>query len=158
MSKCITTEFKPPMYATQENGVFLAGSIEMGKAEDWQKRVTEKLSKSNCILSIYNPRRDDWDSSWKQEKNNPQFYEQVTWELDHLEKAKVIAMYFATDTLSPISLLELGLYASSGKVVVYCPTDFWRNGNVDITCSRYGVPIFTNEDAWLVEINSRLRK
>lgn len=153
-------QFKPPEYAPYSSGIFLAGSIEMGKAEDWQKRVTDKIAERIPFyntVSIYNPRRDDWDSSWKQEKNNPKFYEQVCWELDHLGKSKVIAMYFATDTLSPISLLELGLYAATGKLVVLCPPDFWRNGNVDIVCSRYGIPIFTDEDAWIVEITNRLR-
>lgn len=148
---------KPPQYAYYAGGVFLAGSIEMGKAEDWQARVTTKIRETFSNVSIYNPRRDDWDSGWKQEKNHARFYEQVSWELDHLDKAKVIAMNFVSETLSPISLLELGLYAPTGKLVVLCPSEFWRNGNVDIVCSRYGIPIFTNEDAWLVEIINRLR-
>lgn len=162
-------EFQPPRYYTGykhlgahlERTIFLAGSIEMGTAEDWQKRVTKKLEASDLVinypLNIFNPRRDDWNPDLKQEKNDPTFYQQVTWELDHLDMSTVIAMYFASDTLSPISLLELGLYAQTGKLVVLCPNNFWRNGNVDILCSRYGIPIFTNEDAWLVEIINRLR-
>lgn len=149
--------FKPPLYSEYSGGVFLAGSIEMGKAEDWQLRVSEKIREKFIYTPIYNPRRDDWDSGWKQEKNHARFYEQVCWELDHLDKAKVIAMNFVSETLSPISLLELGLYAPTGKLVVLCPSEFWRNGNVDIVCSRYGIPIFTDEDTWLVEIINRLR-
>lgn len=149
--------FKPPTYSTYNSGVFLAGSIEMGKAEDWQARVSEKIREKFRFMPIYNPRRDDWDSGWKQEKNHARFYEQVSWELDHLDMAKVIAMNFVSETLSPISLLELGLYAPTNKLVVLCPAEFWRNGNVDILCTRYGIPIFTDEDAWLVEIINRLR-
>lgn len=149
--------YKPPVYASRSQGVFLAGSIEMGKAEDWQARVTAKIRERDPHVPIYNPRRDDWDSGWKQEKNHARFYEQVSWELDHLDTSKVIAMNFVSETLSPISLLELGLYAPTGKLVVLCPTEFWRKGNVDVLCTRYGIPIFTDEDAWLVEITNRLR-
>ena len=55
--------------------VFLAGSIDMGKAEDWQPFVTERLS--DLPISIFNPRRDDWDSTWVQDISNKQFAEQV---------------------------------------------------------------------------------
>ena len=48
-------------------------------------------------------------------------------------------MYFDPNTKSPISLLELGLFAKSGKLIVYCPEGFWRKGNVDVVCKRYEV-------------------
>jgi hypothetical protein len=38
-----------------------------------------------------------------------------------------------------ITLFELGLFARSGKLVVCCPDGFWRKGNVDVVCKRYGV-------------------
>jgi hypothetical protein len=53
-------------------------------------------------------------------------------------------MNFLPDTKSPISLLELGLYASSGKMLVCCPEGFWRKGNVDIVCEKYNVRVFDN--------------
>jgi len=115
---------------------FLAGSIEMGKAVDWQTRLEQALDPT---ANVFNPRRRDWDSSWKQEITNPQFNEQVTWELDMLERATYIALYFDPPTQSPISLLELGLHAQTGKLIVCCPTGFWRKGNVDIVCKRYNV-------------------
>src|SRR3974390_885282 len=86
--------------------IFLAGSIEMGKAVDWQTLMTNKLY--DFKATILNPRRDDWDSSWEQKIENPQFSEQVNWELDALDRADIIAMYFDPKTMSPISLLELG--------------------------------------------------
>lgn len=48
-------------------------------------------------------------------------------------------MYFDPKTKSPISLLELGLFARTGKLIVVCPKGFWRKGNVDIVCKRYEV-------------------
>ena len=63
--------------------VFLAGSIEMGKAENWQEKVTKVFNDLGYI--VFNPRRDDWDSTWTQEFSNSQFYQQVNWELNSLE-------------------------------------------------------------------------
>jgi len=122
--------------------VFLAGSIEMGKAEDWQSQVTGELKKLGCEC-ILNPRRDDWDSSWKQSVHEPQFNEQVSWEMTALDAAETILMYLAPDTISPISLLELGIYANSGKLIVSCPLDFYRRGNVEMVCERYQIPLFS---------------
>lgn len=124
--------------------VFLAGSIEMGAAKDWQTQAIEFYEDHNIELNIYNPRRDDWDSSWTQEFENPQFYQQVNWELTALEDATLIIMYFDPNTKSPISLLELGLFAKSDKIFVCCPKGFWRKGNVDILCERYGIPNYSN--------------
>ena len=74
-----------------------------------------------------------------QDIKNAQFKEQVEWELEALEIADHIIMYFDKDTKSPISLLELGLYATSEKMVVCCPEGFWRKGNLDIVCERYKI-------------------
>jgi hypothetical protein len=117
--------------------IFLGGSIEMGKAIDWQKELIEKLTDEP--ITFLNPRRSDWDSSWTQEITNPQFREQVEWELNGLEVADIIVMVFDPNTMSPISLLELGLHASSEKMVVICPEGFWRKGNVDIVCEKYNI-------------------
>ena len=113
--------------------IFLAGSIEMGSAEEWQKKVIADLSNDWIIL---NPRRTDWDSSWEQKKSNPQFFEQVSWELEAQEDASLIAMYFDEETKSPITLMELGLFAATRKLIVCCPEDYWKEGNVDIVCDR----------------------
>ena len=118
--------------------IFLAGSIEMGVAENWQERMVRELKDIKHLI-IYNPRRDDWDSSWVQSIDNKQFNEQVTWELDKMEKASIIPMYFQPGTKSPITLLELGLFADSGKLIVCCSDGFWRKGNVDIVCREYNV-------------------
>ena len=132
--------------------VFLAGSIEMGVAEAWQDSVAtnitasiEQQSSSNGgsvspdDFILLNPRREDWSSDWNQTRDDPNFYQQVTWELFSLRLSNWIIMYFDTATKSPISLLELGLFAHSGKLVVVCPDGFWRKGNVEIVCETYGI-------------------
>jgi hypothetical protein len=95
---------------------------------------------------LFNPRRAEWDSSWLQDIENPQFYQQVNWELNALEKSDLIFMYFAPGTKSPISLLELGLFAHTGKMIVCCPEGFWRKGNVEIVCERFNIPLYENID------------
>lgn len=130
----------PEPLKIKSKSIFLAGSIEQDKAARWQDEVIRELKEYN--YTILNPRRKEWDSSWEQRMDNPNFKEQVNWELDALEKSDVILIYFDPKTKSPISLLELGLFAKSRKLVVCCPEGFWRKGNVDIVCDRFGIRQF----------------
>lgn len=134
--------------------IFLAGSIDMGKAIEWQKEIVEELKDYDvCIL---NPRRDDWDSSWKQTIEDKQFSEQVNWELDHLDSCNLIFLYFSPESQAPISLLELGLHVKSKKIIVCCPDKFWRKGNVDIVCQRAGVKVHNNLDDAIAELKKKV--
>jgi hypothetical protein len=138
MSK--TIEIQAPHELIKKDGyisIFLAGSIEMGKAIDFQRMIIEATP--NMPYIYFNPRRNDWDSSWKQVKENENFREQVEWELNALEQADVILMYFDPNTVSPISLLELGVFAHSKKMIVCCPEGYFRKGNIDIVCEKYGI-------------------
>jgi len=134
--------------------VFLAGSIEMGQAENWQAPLTVALN--DLDVKILNPRRDEWDASWKQSITNQQFREQVEWELDGMEKASVVAMYFAPATRAPVTLLELGLCARSGRLLVCCPEGYWRRGNVEVVCARFDVPLLATLEALAVEVRRRV--
>jgi len=136
--------------------IFLAGSIESGTAEDWQEQVVLELAPIQDIV-ILNPRRDDWDSRWKQSIRNRQFREQVEWELDAQEAADIIFMYFAPDTHSPVSLLELGLFARSRKLIICCPDGFWRKGNVEVTCARFNIPLFDTLKEAIRHLKKQLR-
>jgi hypothetical protein len=112
----------------------------MGVAEDWQSTMGKWFLSMGW--NVFNPRRTDWDSSWIQSYENPQFNQQVSWELNALDKSDVILMYLDPNTKSPISLLELGLHATSKKLYVVCPDGFWRKGNVEMVCSVYDIPLF----------------
>jgi hypothetical protein len=151
-------EIKAPQPITGEGPfLFLAGSIEMGKAVDWQTSVAGALA--GARITILNPRRPDWDSSWVQSINDHNFRTQVEWELRALERADQILLYLEPGTQSPISLLEFGLYARSGKLKVVCPDGFWRKGNIDVVCARYCVDQFENlRDAILVIFGSLERE
>lgn len=150
----------PHSYAVYKEkfSIFLAGSIEMGVAVDWQGQIVSALAGEDIL--ILNPRRDAWDSSWEQSIDNPKFREQVEWELDALDAADLIVMYFDPQTKSPITLLELGIHAAKNpeKLRVCCPQGYWRKGNVDITCARYGVSQVQTIDELLNTIRLHFRQ
>lgn len=129
--------------------IFLAGAIDMGAAEDWQTKLSASLEDLDvCLL---NPRRNDWDSSWVQEKTNPQFREQVEWEQHGLNDADLIVVVFTKDSKAPITLFELGLHIMD-NVLVCCPTGFYRKGNVDIVCEAWQVPVYETIEELILAI------
>lgn len=151
---------KPPQplpISFTEPVLFLGGSIEMGAATMWQDRIIDALSTENR-LTILNPRRDDWDASWIQDPTEgTPFREQVEWELKGQDAADIIIYYFDSNTKSPITLLELGLYADTDKdIFVYCEKDFWRYGNVKIVCDKYFIKVYNNEHSLVRRIKGLL--
>lgn len=131
--------------------VFLAGSIEMDKADHWQRRVIDKFSLYEG-LTFYNPRRDDYQVWQKQTIDNHYFRTQVEWELDALKASTFIFMYFDPNTQSPISLLEFGMYFNSKKLIVVSPHGFWRRGNLEVCCTRSGIYLHDNLDSGINEL------
>ena len=136
--------------------VFLAGSIEMGAAPEWQTELANKFK--DFEVTFFNPRREAWDASWKQTQTEPNFNQQVNWELNKLEESTFIFMHFSEGTKSPISLLELGYFARSGKMIVSCPKEFWRVGNVEIMCSRNSIPFFYDLNEAAGALQTLIRK
>lgn len=108
----------------------------MGAAPDWQPQVVAALS--DLPITVLNPRRPDWDRTIPQSIKEPRFKEQVVWELDGLERADLVLLYLAPGTVSPISLLELGLFRYSKDLIVCCPPGFARKGNVEVVLDYYG--------------------
>ncbi len=138
--------------------VFLAGTIDMGNSRDWQQEAFEALGVIPGPVIVYNPRRDEWDSSWVQDISNPTFREQVEWELEHIDLARHVLMHFEPTSQSPITLLELGIIAASapGKLIVSCPDGYWRRGNVQIVCSTYGIRLTDSIDTAIEELVRRI--
>lgn len=131
--------------------LFLAGSIEMGKAELWQDEAigffSAAMPSATDPLVIYNPRCENFGPKLEQSITNDRFNHQVTWELQNLQGADAVIMYLQAGTNSPISLLELGLLAglqasgSLNKLVVCCPDGFYRQGNVDIVSKMFNIKV-----------------
>lgn len=130
--------------------VFLGGSIEMGQAKPWQKHVIDSIKSYDLheddVLRMYdvvfyNPRRDDWDSSWQNSKYDKKFNEQVTWEILQQENADINVYFFAENTISPITLLEFGYFANKPNVIVAADEQYCRKGNVEIMCDHLQLPL-----------------
>lgn len=136
--------------------VFLAGTIDMGESENWQKDFCDSLIGQD--ITILNPRRDDWNSSWKQHKDNHNFRQQVEWELNAMDKADAIIFNFLENSQSPVTMMELGLYLKSdwGKVIVVCPEGFYRSGNVHIVCEKYNIPVYDNIEQGKIALGIQL--
>jgi hypothetical protein len=127
--------------------VFLAGSMD----RNWQDELMEKYDKvlANSFtktIAFINPRRRDWDASWNESYKDANFYQQVKWELSCMEQADYVVVNITADSKAPISLLELGIQAKSGKLLVRCEDGFWKKGNVDIVCEQYGIKQFSTID------------
>jgi hypothetical protein len=118
--------------------IFLAGSVQTG--DDWREVLMQEFNKVN--IEFFNPKIDSWDESWEEAQHNSKFNNQINWELNTAEESDIIFLYLHPKSKSPISLLELGLYAQTNKLIVCCPDGFWKKGNIDIVCTRYNIPIF----------------
>lgn len=126
--------------------VFLAGSIEMGRAEMWQPRVAERFLSEG--YNVFDPRRDEWDAGWEQDPTPGTLFErQVSWELDHIHRADLVFFRFGAEGPAIVSMLEAGLVIGRGKpVVILADAGYMRRGNLVITARRAGVPIFGTEE------------
>lgn len=153
---------KAPTILTTANpdklvSIGLFGSIEQDKAVQWQKDA-EAYFKDWPVL-VYNPRRDQWDSTWDQTADSKNFKEQVESELVALDNVDLALFYFDPNTKSPVTLLELGLRgrAEPDNTLVCCPEGFWRKGNIDLVAARYGLHKEKTLDDLLVCAGTYLR-
>lgn len=82
--------------------VFLAGGIT--NCYDWQNKVIEQLKNSNTNLSIFNPKRQNFDIL-----DSDETFKQIKWEFDRLETADIFSIYFCnSESVQPICMYELG--------------------------------------------------
>lgn len=141
-----------PIPVTDLPVVFLGGSIEQGKAVDWQSQVANGLADIECVL--LNPRRDAWDATWAQDPTpGTNFHGQVAWELDGQARADICVYVFDPSTMSPVTMLEVGLYVRDKLIYVCCPKGFWRYGNIKQTFDTYAIPgsVFVEDLPTLIE-------
>jgi hypothetical protein len=144
----------PNSYDKKRYTIFLAGAIDMGKAKDWQKEVSEALTEFD--ITILNPRRDDWDASWEQSADNAQFAQQVRWEYDAMDAADMIIYVFTKDSKAPITMYELGRFAREKDSLVCVEEGFYRQGNMDIYCHLDEIPVYHNMEAMLEDLKAVL--
>ena len=140
----ITSEQKLPEKNSHEKYVFLAGSIDNRYFGNWRKETVKKLETKANVFDPTNMKHD--------RLNDAEMKSHIIWELDALAIADKILLNFLPDSKSPISLVELGLYVASNKLIVVCPKEFYKSRYVFALCEKYNTPIFENLNKALVEL------
>ena len=157
MSAKVFTPEIPGEKGKEDYGVFLAGTIEMGNSPDWQAKAIRRLQ--DLDVSIYNPRR-------VVAPEEGLVTEQIKWELRSIAKCEFVFFHFCADTISPISLYELGLLQgnplSTKKVVISCDPKYLRTTNIKVTLGDeyFGNPNihFTHSfEGGLIEIRKKIK-
>jgi len=135
---------KKGTYYPDDFKVFLAGTIDNGDSEDWQEKLIHMMDDElkNRFLIAFNPRRKNWDAN----AGSDAVEKQIKWEEDRLDESDLIVMVIKEGSKSPISLLELGLYGPSGRMIVFCNDKFYRYTNVKMTCEKYLIPLVNSTD------------
>ena len=135
--------------------VFLAGTTSKVDTNDWRQTLATSLS--DMPVTIYNPYRPDWDSSWREDIHFAPYRQQVEWELDKQDKADIVVVFFHPATQAPVSLLEFGLCARvPRKAIVVCPEGYWKRANVQIVCKKFGVEMVDNIEGLKEAVVKRL--
>lgn len=137
--------------------VFLAGSIDMGSARNWQQDLIDRFDHHDDV-AFYNPRRAEGFSS-DQSLENDVFVEQVNWEIDNIINSGVVVMYITAESKAPISLLEFGFCMAHKKiknVVVGVEPGFWRRGNIEVMCNRFEIPLHEDLDDVETDLRSHI--
>ena len=120
--------------------VFLGGTIDNGDSPDWQSEVYDRFK--HFDVTFLNPRRPNWSA----QADQIEIKRQIQWELHALKTADSVLIYFAPGSQSPISLLEMGIYVQSKKLVVCCPPKFYRYMNVKTTCEWFNAAFHESLD------------
>lgn len=145
----------PDTSAASNTSIFLAGSIDMGRAVNWQDQIVNALSDDD--VTIFNPRREDWDASWIEDISDENFSIQVNWELNNLKRADLVVFYFDPDGRAPITLLELGLCITTKNCLICCPDGYWKKGNIQVVCDKFSVPLFESFDELVVALKHTIK-
>ena len=118
----------PDVYNGICASIFLAGGIT--GCPDWQASMKNYIATECPGLNVLNPRRASFDV-----KDQSAHKEQITWEFNALNQATAILFWFPCETVCPITLYELGVWAvkhntKGAKIMVGCHRDYVRRTDV----------------------------
>lgn len=131
-----TSEAALPAANSDKELIFLAGSMGEDAQGTWRDRISNDLSDKFHFLdpTCHNHASLDADGMKKH----------IQWELEAMELADIILLRFLPDAESPISLVELGLYTFSKKLIVVCPEGFYKYNYLNVLCEKYATPFLAN--------------
>jgi len=137
--------------------VFLGGGMT-----DWRAKTIEYLKDTE--VTVVDPTWVDWDSSWTATMSNAHFRERVEWELEAQEICDMKVFCFEESTKAPVSMLELGLSTLfdatdwAKTTLVYCDEGFWKKGNIDIVCWKFGMQSVGSLEELMEELKDQADK
>jgi len=124
-----------PINKRNQRSIFLAGSMDHKQEGSWRDEISAEFG----MYSIFDPTNNNHDHL-----NTKEMKRHINWELNALQLSDIILLNFLPDALSPISLVELGMYVRSNKLIVICPQEFYKSNYVHTLCEKYNTPIFNN--------------
>jgi hypothetical protein len=123
--------------------VFLGGTIDGGRAPDWQRRLVEAVDGVELLLEDHappirvlwlNPRRSVWDDSIAAR-------EQVIWEYRAQVSVDVRVYWFEPGHLSPVTLSEVAAFGQGA--IVGCDPSYAYYANVEMYMAHNGTLVHT---------------
>ena len=130
--------------------VFLAGGIS--KCANWQEKTLYILQ--HHPISVYNPRREKFVPRKTIAKA------QIQWEYPRLRASRIVAFWFAPETVNPITLFELGsaLYRRDcQKLVVAMHENYVRRLDIIEQCRLANQHTFVGFDNFLTQLNQTIK-
>lgn len=131
--------------------IYLGGSVDMGETFNWHNKFIMGMTKLTDPMNgdpryndkkflIMNPRVVVANPS--PTLDNPEFVNKKKWDFDMIKKCDVIFCNFLKKSQSPSAINELLLTATSGKLVVRCPLEYFNYPTVKVISDSFGFPIF----------------
>ena len=69
----------------------------------------------------------------------------------------MITLYFYPGTISLTSLMGLGLFIKTKKIVICCPDGFYGRGNVQVICNKYDVKLIETLNELVEEVKDKIK-
>ena len=69
----------------------------------------------------------------------------------------MITIYLYLGTISLISLMELGLFIKTKKMVICYPEGFYRRGNMQAVCDKYSGKLVETLDKLVKEVKDKIK-
>jgi hypothetical protein len=131
--------------------IYLGGSVDLGEKFNWHGKFIQGLTKLTDPIAgdpryndkkflIMSPRVPVINPS--PTLDNPEFINKKRWEFDMLKKSDVVFCNFLKKATTPGAINELLLMATSGKLVVRCPLDYFNYPTIKTISDSFGFPIF----------------
>lgn len=114
--------------------IFLAGSMDVNVTNTWRNSIVNELYNT---YDFFDPTIDNHDNLTDTQMRN-----HILWELKALELSDIVLLNLLPESKSPISLIELGMYVKTNKLIVVCPEEFYTSRYLEELCSYYKVDLY----------------